>query len=93
MFKKTFFVLLSEFLPLSAHGSFRSFFIDVPAPVAKIVIFNPYIRYYLQILLVMTATNRHTYIKVSTVQLPGMLLIEKYLSMGCFLLVSVYTAM
>lgn len=55
-------------------------------------LYTLYINYYLQILLEIPQTYRHTYKKVSTVQLPGMLLIEKYLPMRYFLLISVYTA-
>ena len=91
-FKKTFFVLLPKFLPLSVHSSFRSFFIDGPVPVAKIVIFSPLYPLLPANSFGNTATYRHTYKKVSTVQLPGMLLIEKYLPMRYFLLISVYTA-
>lgn len=53
---------------------------------------TPFIHYYLLILLVIIATSHCICIKVDTVQLPGMLLIEKYLPMRCFLLISVYTA-
>lgn len=90
--KKHFLFFLSECFSFHASGFFRPRFIDGPTSVAIIVISNPFIHYYLLILLVIIATSHCICIKVSTVQLPGMLLIEKYLPMRYFLLISVYTA-